>query len=65
VAPHGSSTTCWNLARPADANYGVQTARALHNFQITGTPLSRFTNFVHTLAMVNKVSHFGHSSMGN
>lgn len=34
------------LAVPADAYYGVQTARALDNFQITGTPLSHFPNFV-------------------
>jgi aspartate ammonia-lyase len=37
---------------PADAYYGVQTARALENFQITGQPLSVFPNFIKALAMV-------------
>ena len=37
---------------PADAYYGVQTARALENFQITGQPLSSFPNFIRALAMV-------------
>jgi len=37
---------------PFDAYYGVQTARALENFQITGQPLSSFPNFIRALAMV-------------
>ena len=37
---------------PADAYYGVQTARALDNFKITGQPLSVFPNFITGLAMV-------------
>ena len=37
---------------PADAYYGVQTARALDNFKITGQPLSVFPNFITALAMV-------------
>ena len=37
---------------PADAYYGVQTARALENFNITGQPLSVFPNFIKALAMV-------------
>jgi aspartate ammonia-lyase len=37
---------------PADAYYGVQTARALENFKITGQPLSVFPNFIKALAMV-------------
>jgi aspartate ammonia-lyase len=37
---------------PADAYYGVQTARALENFKITGQPLSVFPNFITALAMV-------------
>jgi aspartate ammonia-lyase len=37
---------------PADAYYGVQTARALENFQITGQPLSNFPNFIKALAIV-------------
>src|SRR5215831_19272130 len=37
---------------PADAYYGVQTARAIENFKITGQPLSVFPNFINALAMV-------------
>jgi len=37
---------------PADAYYGVQTARAMENFKITGQPLSVFPNFIKALAMV-------------
>ncbi|HEY7234119.1 MAG TPA: aspartate ammonia-lyase, partial [Gemmatimonadaceae bacterium] len=37
---------------PADAYYGVQTARALENFQISGQQLRNFPNFIKALAMV-------------
>ncbi|HST72058.1 MAG TPA: aspartate ammonia-lyase, partial [Kocuria rosea] len=36
----------------ADAYYGVQTARALENFRISGVPLSTYPNFIKGLAMV-------------
>src|SRR6478736_4638357 len=36
---------------PADAYYGVQTARALENFRISGVPLSLYPNFIKALAM--------------
>jgi aspartate ammonia-lyase len=39
-------------AVPADAYYGVQTARALENFQITGVPIRLYPNFIKGLAMV-------------
>ena len=41
-----------DLAVPADAYYGVQTARALENFQISGVPISSYPNFIKGLAMV-------------
>jgi aspartate ammonia-lyase len=41
-----------DLAVPADAYYGVQTARALENFKISGVPLSLYPNFIKGLAMV-------------
>ncbi len=41
-----------DLAVPADAYYGVQTARALENFQISGVPISNYPNFIKGLAMV-------------
>ena len=41
-----------NFEVPADAYYGVQTARALENFQISGVPISLYPNFIKALAMV-------------
>ena len=40
-----------DLAVPADAYYGVQTARALENFRISGVELRRYPNFIKGLAM--------------
>jgi aspartate ammonia-lyase len=37
---------------PADAYYGVQTARALDNFQISGIPISHYPEFIEALALV-------------
>ncbi len=37
---------------PADAYYGVQTARALENFQISGTPINHYPEFIEALALV-------------
>ncbi|MGI9273809.1 MAG: aspartate ammonia-lyase [Endozoicomonas sp.] len=39
-------------AVPADAYFGVQTARALDNFQITGVPISLYPDFIASFAMV-------------
>jgi aspartate ammonia-lyase len=39
-------------AIPAEAYYGVQTARALENFHISGVPLSHYPNLIKALAMV-------------
>jgi aspartate ammonia-lyase len=41
-----------DLAVPADAYYGVQTARALENFKISGVQLRLYPNFIKGLAMV-------------
>src|SRR5690349_19509128 len=37
---------------PGDAYYGVQTARALENFKISGVELRLYPNFIKALAMV-------------
>ena len=37
---------------PADAYYGVQTARALENFHISGVPLNLYPNLIKAFAMV-------------
>src|SRR4051812_22700241 len=41
-----------DFAVPADAYYGVQTARALENFRISGVQLRLYPNFLKGLAMV-------------
>jgi aspartate ammonia-lyase len=40
------------LSVPGEAYYGVQTARALENFQISGVELQLYPNFIKGLAMV-------------
>ena len=40
------------MAVPADAYWGIQTARALENFQISGIELQLYPNFIKGLAMV-------------
>lgn len=37
---------------PMDAYYGVQTARALENFHITGVPIRQYPSIIRALAMV-------------
>jgi aspartate ammonia-lyase len=37
---------------PMDAYYGVQTARALENFQISGVPMNAYPEFIQAYAMV-------------
>jgi aspartate ammonia-lyase len=41
-----------DYAVPADAYYGVQTARALENFHISGVQLRLYPDFIRALAMV-------------
>lgn len=41
---------------PAEAYYGVQTQRAIENFQISGRKLSDFPNFVKGLAITKKAA---------
>lgn len=45
-----------DFAVPAEVYYGVQTARALENFQITGVKVSQFPQLVVALAMVKKAA---------
>jgi aspartate ammonia-lyase len=40
------------LELPSTAYYGIQTARAMHNFQISGQPLSSYPEFIKALAAV-------------
>ena len=41
-------------AIPADAYYGVQTARGLENFNISGVQLRLYPDLIKALAMVNE-----------
>jgi aspartate ammonia-lyase len=41
-----------NKEVPADAYYGVQTARGLENFHISGVPLNHYPDFIRALGMV-------------
>ena len=49
---------------PAAAYFGVQTLRALENFEITGIPLCHFPNFVRALAMVKKAAAGANRALG-
>ncbi len=49
---------------PADAYYGVQTARALDNFQISGIPISHYPEFIEALALVKMAAARGNHDVG-
>src|SRR4029453_12337286 len=53
-----------DLEVPADAYYGVQTARALENFQISGVPISLYPNFIKALAMVKLAAARANADVG-
>ncbi len=49
---------------PADALYGVQTQRALENFQISGFALSRHAEVIRALAMVKRAAAVTNKTLG-
>ena len=49
---------------PADADYGIHTARAVVNFPITGICLSHFPELVQTLAMTKKAAAMANRDLG-
>ncbi|WP_461211280.1 aspartate ammonia-lyase [Desulfocurvus sp. DL9XJH121] len=49
---------------PADSYYGIQTLRAVENFQITGIPISTFPDFVAALAYVKKAAALANNELG-
>ena len=53
------------LEVPADAYYGIQTLRALHNFRLTGVPLSHYPKLVVGLAMVKQAAADANRSLGH
>jgi aspartate ammonia-lyase len=53
-----------DLAVPADAYYGVQTARALDNFHISGVELRLYPDFIKGLAMVKMAAARANAACG-
>jgi aspartate ammonia-lyase len=49
---------------PADAYYGVQTVRALENFQISGLPISHYPEFIEALAIVKMAAARANNDVG-
>jgi aspartate ammonia-lyase len=49
---------------PADAYYGVQTARALENFQISGVPINHYPGFVEAWAIVKLAAARANTEVG-
>ncbi|MGH3517610.1 MAG: aspartate ammonia-lyase [Haloechinothrix sp.] len=53
-----------NMKLPADAYYGVHTARAIENFPITGTPISTHTDLLVALACVKQAAALANRDLG-
>ncbi|WP_277188718.1 aspartate ammonia-lyase [Caballeronia sp. BR00000012568055] len=53
-----------DLMVPNDAYYGVHTLRALHNFPITGIPISTYPNLVNALASVKEAAALANHELG-
>ena len=50
---------------PIDAYYGIQTLRAVQNFDITGVPISHFPPLIRALAMVKKAAALANKELGH
>src|SRR6185436_1758000 len=49
---------------PADAYYGVQTARALENFQLSGIPINHYPGFIEAWAIVKLAAARANTDVG-
>lgn len=49
---------------PGDAYYGVQTARALENFQLSGVPINHYPGFVEAWALVKLAAAQANTDVG-
>ena len=49
---------------PVGAYYGIQTLRAMENFQITGIPIARFSFFIKALASVKRAAAKANIELG-
>ncbi|MGV2292508.1 aspartate ammonia-lyase [Trinickia sp. YCB016] len=53
-----------DLAVPNEVYYGVHTLRALHNFPITGIPISTYPNLINALAYVKEAAALANHDLG-
>lgn len=53
-----------NKEIPQEAYYGIQTQRAVENFQITGNKISSFPHLIRALAIVKKASAHANMDLG-
>ena len=53
------------LEVPADAYYGIQTLRAVHNFRLTGVPLAHYPQLVIALALVKQAAADANHQLGH
>src|SRR5512136_2656927 len=49
---------------PAERYYGIQTLRALENFDITGIPISHYPRLIHSLAHIKKAAALANHDLG-
>jgi aspartate ammonia-lyase len=49
---------------PSNAYYGIQTARALENFQLSGTPINRYPGFIEAWAIVKLAAAQANTDVG-
>lgn len=49
---------------PAEHYYGIQTLRAVENFNITGIPISHYPRLVHSLAYIKKAAALANLELG-
>jgi aspartate ammonia-lyase len=49
---------------PAEVYYGIQTARAIQNFPMTGITISQFPNLINALASVKKAAAMANMELG-
>src|SRR5690554_5826232 len=54
-----------SLAVPADAYYGIQTLRAINNFQLSDIPLSHYPKLIKALAMVKQAAASANHQLGH
>lgn len=52
------------LEIPADTYYGIQTCRALENFQASGRPISSFPEFIRSIAWIKKAAALANCKLG-